>query len=336
MIEGHGDDLFRYGSRIKANFSTNIPQDADHSGLLRHLHDCGVMFRNYPEPDAGSVADILAYEAGLEKDNILVTNGATEAIYLLAHLFEGKKSAVVVPTFREYQDACKIFRHKIKFVNCLEDIKDEMDLVWLCNPNNPTGKCYALDRIKDILAGNPNTIFVIDQAYDLYSVRPVMTLKEASGYPNLVVLQSLTKRFSIPGLRLGYAVGNPVLIESLKSLKMPWSVNSVAICAAEFLLSHANDYQIHRELLHNEAERIMKEFEAMGIEVYPTDCNFFLSKLHKGTAAELKKWLVDQYGLLIRDASNFEGLTDRYFRIAAQGREENDLLIKAVKEWNTL
>ena len=113
MIDGHGDDLFRFNGKVQINFSTNIPQNVNHDGLLEHLHECGAIFRNYPEPEPKSVEQHLATINGVSSENIIVTNGATEAIYLLAHLFEGKKSAIIVPTFREYQDAAGVFAHSI-------------------------------------------------------------------------------------------------------------------------------------------------------------------------------------------------------------------------------
>ncbi len=142
MIDGHGDDLFRYGGAVKVNFSTNIPQRVDHSGLLDHLSRQGDIFRNYPEPAPLSVERKLAALHGLDERNVIVTNGATEAIYLLAHAWMGRRSVIIAPTFREYQDACSVFGHTVNFVGSLEELPEGPDMVWLCNPNNPTGHVY--------------------------------------------------------------------------------------------------------------------------------------------------------------------------------------------------
>ena len=333
MIEGHGDDIFRYGNRIVANFSTNILQTVDHSRLMQHLFSEKNLFCNYPEPDASRVGALISRKLELPEASILVTGGATEAIYLLAQLFRGARSSIVVPTFREYQDACKIFSHKITFLNSITELSEDARMVWLCNPDNPTGLTYAPELLESFIRNHPEMIFVIDQAYKEYSVKEVLSLEKVREYPNLVILQSLTKRFSIPGLRIGYLVAHPDIIAGIKACKMPWSVNVIAIEAALYLLHHEADYIIPHLTLHSEALRIQKKFKESGISTYPTDCNFFLAELPDGKAADLKNWLVDNYGILIRDASNFEGLSQRHFRVAAQTPHLNNMLIEAVRKW---
>lgn len=337
MIEGHGDDLFRFKGNVRINFSTNIPQNVSHDSLLDHLYKCGTIFSNYPEPEPRSVERHLAEIHDLSPESVIVTNGATEAIYLLAHLFMGKKSAVVAPTFREYQDASTVFSHAVSFIHSINEIEDsDADVVWLCNPNNPTGQVFDREELLSIIDRCPDKVFVIDQAYALYSVKRVLSMKDAAERENVVILYSLTKQFMIPGLRIGYAVGPADLFNDLRKLRMPWSVNSLAIEGAHYLLDNNDDYRIDKNVLHEEALRLSEALRDMGMTVVPTDCNFLLAKLPSGTAAELKEWMVDNHGILIRDASNFEGLAKSHFRIAAQSREENDLFIKSIKEWISL
>lgn len=334
MIEGHGDDLFRYGGKVKINFSTNIPQTVDHAGLVEHLHGCGAIFRNYPEPEPRSVARRLAEIHDVRPENVIVTNGATEAIYLVAQSFSGRKSAVIAPTFREYQDACKVFSHEITFIDGLDGIEDcHPDLLWLCNPNNPTGRVFGRKELLGAVDRYPATLFVVDQAYGRYSVKQVISDEDVIGRNNIVVLHSLTKQFVVPGLRIGYAVGPEEIIGRLKAIRMPWSVNSIAIVAAHYLIDHAADYQVDYKMLHGEAQRLRSALEAIGIETEPTDCNFLLARLPDRSAAQLKTWLIENYGILVRDASNFEGLTPKHFRVAVQSPGENDKLIEALGKW---
>lgn len=336
MIDGHGDDVFRYGDKIRVNFSTNIPQGVTHTGLMSHLFGAGAIFRNYPEPEPRSVERKLAGIHGVESGNVIVTNGATEAIYLLAHAFAGGASAIVVPTFREYQDACRVHGHSMQFASSLEEIGSGNNIVWLCNPNNPTGQVYDKEELLGLADGNPSTLFVLDQAYALYSTREVISDEEIMCRKNVVVLHSLTKQFVVPGLRIGYAIGPAEIVDRLRRLRMPWSVNSIAIEAAHYLLQNESEYRFDSSLLHREAVRIGREMMTLGMEVSSTDCNFLLAKLPSGTSGALKEWLIENHGLLIRDASNFESLTPRHFRVAAQGAEENDLLISALREWTSL
>lgn len=334
MIDGHGDDLFRFNGKVQINFSTNIPQNVNHDKLLEHLHECGAIFRNYPEPEPKSVEQHLASIYDLPQENIIVTNGATEAIYLLAHLFAGKRSAIVVPTFREYQDAACVFAHTISYLNSMNEIEgSNADVVWLCNPNNPTGQIFDRDELLAIIDRCKDKVFIIDQAYALYSVKTVLSVEDVMKRNNVVVLYSLTKQFMIPGLRIGYAIGPIGLFNVLRRLRMPWSINSLAIEAAHFLLNNNDGIHIDRQTLHEEALRLSVALREIGIDVIPTDCNFLLARLPHKTASDLKDWMVENYGILIRDASNFEGLTPSHFRIAAQSHAENDVFIKAVKEW---
>ena len=341
MIDGHGDDIFRYGNRVKVNFSTNIHQRVDHSGLMSHLASCPELLSNYPEPEPVSVEKKLSEAYEIPVDNIIVTNGATDAIYLIARKMQGAMSTVVVPTFREYQDACAMYGHSVRFIQ-ENEVYDEVlsvgnaDVVWLCNPNNPTGRAFDRKKLLKIIDSNPNTLFVVDQAYADYSVADVLIVQDVLSRHNVIMLQSLTKQFAVPGLRIGYAVAPAEIIFGLRAMRMPWSVNSFAIEAAHYLLKYRDDYHVNKYQLHEEAMGISKAFRRLGIECLDTDCNFILCRLSKGNASKLKKWLMDRYGLLIRDASNFETLDNLYFRVAAQDHESNELLIKCIEEWISL
>lgn len=334
MLDGHGDDSFRYDSPIRHNFSTNISPGADTSALMEHLANAGCsIVKCYPEPSPTSVETLLGKEHNVGNECVMVTNGATEAIYLTAHYLQSKHSAIVSPTFREYQDACALYGHKIDFITSIEDISPDVGAVWLCNPNNPTGHVTDKTTLLEHISSHPDITYIIDQAYSDYTTRPLINGYEAIRLPNVIILHSLTKRFSIPGLRIGYAISNPSLTSELRRHRMPWSVNSFAIEAAKFLLNRNDRASIDAPTLHNEALRIASLLKGIGIESSATDCNFMLCKLPFGSASDLKKFLIDNYGILIRDASNFEGLTQSYFRVAAQTREENNLLIEAITKW---
>ncbi|MDE6395517.1 MAG: aminotransferase class I/II-fold pyridoxal phosphate-dependent enzyme [Duncaniella sp.] len=333
MIEGHGDDAYRYGAEIKHNFSTNVYCGFDHSALVSYLASVAGSIKSYPEPSPKSVEKLIAQSKGIEAESVMVTNGATEAIYLIAQMFRGRKSAIVEPTFSEYRDACTIHDHNVATIGNLSEIPDDCDVVWLCNPNNPTGEVTDVNILKRYIERLPGTLFVIDSAYADYSVQPTMCERDACEYHNAVMLGSLTKRFAIPGLRIGYATGHHDVISSLRKLRMPWSVNQLAIEGAGYMLTHAEEYPLKAAELHKEALRIGEALRQLGVEVYRTDCNILLSCLPYGRAEHLKDYLATNHGILIRDASNFPTLTPRHFRVAPQTLEENDLLISAIGEW---
>lgn len=333
MIEGHGDDGYRYGDLVKYNFSTNIVSRHEHKGLGEFLYNQFYKVGGYPEPAPYSLERMIAGELGIKPENVVVTNGATDAIYRIAFIFKEGRSCIFIPTFREYQDACRLHNQDIEFVESLSEISYDSDSVWICNPNNPTGIVTPKDELLGVAARLGKGWMIVDQAYASYTSLPVITPREAAEAGNIVLLSSLTKRFSVPGLRIGYAVGSEAVCRSIRDSGMPWCVSVPAIEGAKYLLIHKDDYKIDAVSLHKEAERISEAFESMGIECSKTDCNFILCRLPQGSVSELKYYLVKNVGILIRDASNFEGLDRRYFRVAAQSRMENDLLISAVKKW---
>lgn len=333
MIDGHGDDLWRYGGKVKHNFSTNIHSAFDHSPLMAHIASSAHAILSYPEPEPISIEEKIAELQHCRADEVMVTNGATEAIYMIAKAYSEADSLIMSPTFREYQDACMMHGHEVAFINSLENIPDKSALIWLCNPNNPTGKVIPRNSILNIIHNHRDKVFISDQAYSDYTLQPTLTSKDVIEAGNVIMLGSLTKRFAVPGLRIGYAMGDSALIGRIKKWRMPWSVNGISIESAKFLLDNINSYNIDATNLHSEALRISGELRRIGIDVIDTDCNFILCQLPDGTSAALKRYLIEDAGILIRDASNFEGLTDRHFRVAAQSSSENNLLVESIKRF---
>lgn len=151
--------------------------------------------------------------------------------------------------------------------------------------------------------------------------------------PNGIMIKSLTKSFAVPGLRLGYIIANPEIISRAKQLRRPWAVGGLERKSVEWLFMNRERYRIDVAMLLSEANRVREALKDLGISAGESKTNFLLCQLPEGEACELKQWLVDNYGVLIRDASNFHGLTPRHFRIAVQRPEENDLLIEAIGKW---
>lgn len=319
----HGDDIYKYKD-IRLNFSSNVYNGFDHSGLFSYLGSKMNSIMNYPEPEPYALEVLLAEHLGIEADEVMATNGATEAIYLIAQAYRGLRSRINVPTFAEYEEACRMHGHEI--------VENGPDVNWLCNPNNPTGKTIEKDVLKKLIIENEKEIFVIDQSYDRFSVKDALTPSEIVAFDNVFVLHSMTKDYAIPGLRLGYVVANSRLIENLRQLRMPWSVNNLAIEAGKYLLKHDEDYKIDARALVAECERVAALIENLGtVDVSDSDTHILLCRLRKGTAAELKEKLAREHGILIRDASNFKGLSTQHFRVAIQTQNENDELVKALR-----
>lgn len=318
MLFGHGDDIYDYQD-IRINFSSNICQHADHSALKKHLMAHFDTIANYPEPEPWTLERAIARKYGIEEDCVLVTNGTTDAIYLIAQAYAALPYNILHPTFSEYEDACRMYGMQ----------QGSGHLTWVCSPNNPTGETRTLDQIRQQSGGYE--ILIIDQAYENCTSQRMMSPKEAINEGNIIQLHSMTKTYAVPGLRLGYITAAPPHISQLRKFLKPWSVNALAIEAALFLLKH-DELMVKPDL--NEAQRLYRKMnEIEGVSVLPTDTNYMLCSIERHTATELKDHLAREYGMLIRDASNFKGLNNHFFRIAAQLPEENDALIDAVSHY---
>lgn len=334
MIEGHGDDLYKYGKKIVSNFSSNVYNRIDHSGLYQRLNERLSTICSYPEPMPYSLESEIARRYSLTPRQVCVTNGATEAIYLIAQVFQGRISAVLGPTFSEYADACRVHRHKVKPFYSLDALPEDAELVWICNPNNPTGEVRNKEDLKALVDSHPDKLFIFDQSYEYFTLKSLLGIKEAASFPNVILLHSMTKQYAIPGLRVGYFTASEGLTDDVRCRRMPWSVNSLAIEAAKYLLEEGDGISADIPQLLAERERLTNLLLATGmLEIWPTDTHYMLIKLRMGKTAALKDFLAVNHGILIRDASNFEGLDERFFRIATQTPEENDKLVKAISEW---
>jgi len=344
MIEGHGDDSYKYSQPIIANFSSNVFNRVDLSALQKHLCQCLVptdatsckcsnLLTCYPEPEPFTLEARLALKYHLPARSVMVTNGATEAIYLIAQTFRGTNTAILQPTFSEYFDACSMHGHRVTSIYQLS-FGDDIRMLWLCNPNNPTGEVHDKQAITSLILAHPEVCFVIDQSYEYFTLESLFTPEEAAGYPNVLLLHSMTKRYALPGLRLGYVTGCEGLIDRLRTHRMPWSVNSIAIEAGLYLSEHELSTSLDLPAYLEEAKRLSAALKQLGgLEVWDTRTHFMLVRLRVGKVSALKDYLVRKHGILIRDASNFEGLDEHFFRIATQTPEENNRLLTAIAQW---
>ena len=355
MLSGHGDDTYKYKD-IRINFSSNVYNHFCHDGLYAHLASRMDCIRNYPPPTPSELEKEIATLHNLSPENVIVTNGATEAIYLIAQAFAQASSLILQPTFTEYEDACKQYQKPpspprgsllyttdpSKWDTLLKELLLSKELplgglggflFWLCNPNNPTGQVIPKPILESAIASHPDTIFIIDESYAPFTMQPLVSTS-MSGAKNVLLLHSMTKEFAIPGLRLGYITGSAALLSLIRKCRMPWSVNQLAIEAAHYLLAHKSDYSLDLPALMAERERMARELSAInGITVYPSDTHILLCRIEGTTASELKDFLANNHGILIRDASNFQGLDEHYFRIAVQTPEEDNQLLNILKEW---
>ena len=361
MIHGHGDDAYQYDD-IRMDFSSNIYSHADLSALKEHLRRHLDLIGHYPEPEAATLECEIARARGVPAACVIVTNGATDAIYLIAqwlglglHLSSSKgegnhaetvgrmRFAVRRPTFCEYADACRMYGLEEEVFGSKDDMRlEEKDAgakearlhtaLWLCNPNNPTGDVLPPDDV--LRLATAYGWLILDQSYEDYTDAPLLSPAEAIRHGRIIQLFSMTKTYAVPGLRIGYIIAAPSIAATLRRYLRPWSVNALAIESGRWLISHDQKAITDKERYLHEAQRLREALVSIrGIEVQPTSTNFMLCRIDQRTSAELKAHLAEKHHILIRDASNFEGLDPHYFRVAAQTPEENDKLAAAIGEW---
>jgi threonine-phosphate decarboxylase len=227
--------------------------------------------------------------------------------------------------------------HKLEFVSWydLEKFADQGKplpaLLWLGHPNNPTGAAFA--HIEWLVRHHPDTLFIIDEAFIEFTLNIASLIPLLKECANLVILRSLTKTFSIPGLRLGYALASRPVIQKLQSVKMPWSVNAMALAAGHFIFDRYPSISPPVERLLQDKEQFLLQLQSHPILTYESHTHYFLCETEQGNARELQQYLLDEHGIAIRNAANFRGLGPRHFRLASLSPHQNQLLINALKEW---
>lgn len=337
MFQGHGDDGYLHQQTLAADFSTNVWHGGAPDGLKEYIFTQWDNVQRYPEVLAESLTQKITSFYGFKSENILVTNGSTESIYLVAQAFKNGKTTITIPAFAEYEDACKLFGHQLNLLNW-DDLETGMPsdtgLLFICNPNNPTGAVFK--ELETLIHKHPEILFVIDEAFIEFTLSITSVLPLIEKYSNLIVLRSMTKAYAIPGLRLGYIAANAALINRLRSFKLPWAVNAMAIAAGHFIFDHIQTIQIPVQQLLADREEFIKKLEGSPLKIYPSHTHFFLASTNQHTAAILKQFLLKEFNILIRDAGNFRGLTEKHIRIATLNPNKNRLLINALAEWKTI
>lgn len=336
MIKGHGDDIYNFPD-VRINFSSNVIPSGSNSALRNHLCSCMKCIECYPDPLGESLACQIEQQKHLPEGSVLVTNGAVEAFYLIAELFQGKQSLIFYPSFSEYEDACRKFNHRMEFFHHSTFGSVDysgIDLVWICNPNNPDGRIYDRKKLREQIKDSPETVFVVDEAYSDFLKKDISLETCLTEYRNLIIVKSLTKTFAIPGLRLGYLLADSSIIEGLQRQVMPWRINALALEAGCFCFSNLDfDKQEVAGYLQESRRFQIAINDIDGYRVESSSTTFFLVEAPL-SATLLKNKMVHNNNILIRDASNFRGLSENYFRVSVQSPKENNQLIEALKEWS--
>ena len=178
---------------------------------------------------------------------------------------------------------------------------------------------------------------MLDEAYIDFTDAISSAIDLLDNSPNLILVKSLTKNFSIPGLRLGYLIANKDMVQNIRFFKPPWTVNSIAIEVGKYILQRKQQFLPPvKQYKSDQKDFAEKLAQIPHLKIWSSKTSYFLIELEKSTASELKKYLITNYGLLIRDASNFRGLNEKFIRVATLTKEKNQLLIDALTQWSKL
>lgn len=310
-------------------------------GILRRV-TAGDLSR-YPDSRSTLLRREIARMNGVTEKNVLVCAGSTEIIRLAAMTYLGEKDTVLLlePTYGEYRLACEMAGAEVNTFLSSEknDFRPDTDtlteriktekptILFLCNPNNPTGYYLMRDGFEKILSVASESLVVLDEAY----VSFVEQAWISTGYidrNNLLILRSMTKDYALAGLRLGYAVAGEGIINMLRRVCPPWNVNVVAQRAGVTAIQNKAHLEKSRNMVFREKKYLVTNLEKLGYSCVPSDANYFLMKVNN--AAEFRNRFLTSKRMLVRDCTSF-GLPE-YIRVAPRSHNQNRKLINAIKE----
>ena len=340
MIHGGKNHL---SSPQIVDFSSNICPIGTPLSVKKILKKNIDNIKNYPDLNSSDVISNLTKYTKLEKSNLLVGNGAIEIIYNFCFAFLSKKTKVLIPipTFQEYESASKLNDCNISYfktMNLSQNLNSFISqipkngCVFICNPNNPTGKLLPKNQLLEIVkkAKKLSTIVFVDECFiEMVPESNESVISYVKKYENLFVLRSLTKSFALPGIRIGYGVGSNQMIKILKKIKIPWSVNYLAQEAANIALKSKSHLTKSNLVIKKESRYLVKKINELdGFHCEYSSTNFILIKIKKDST-KLQKQLIEKK-ILIRDCKNFRGLDKHYIRIAVKSHNENLKLVRAL------
>lgn len=354
----HGSDLEKieeiYGIKKEdiISFSANVNPLGLSPLLKEKLADNLDVISTYPDREYKKLRQTIAQYCGTTFENILVGNGSTELISLFIKFIHPSKAMIVGPTYSEYEREIALGGGKSVYFplqeengfnlspdSIIESLNDSIDLIVMCNPNNPTSTAITRSDMRLILDEcKRHDIFVlVDETYIEFTENydKINCIKLTDSYNNIVILRGISKFFASPGLRLGYAVcGNRDLTSNILSVKDPWTINSLAEVAG-CLMFNDNEYiNATRKLITDERERVCKALANIpGIKVYKPLANFVLCRIEKENVdADILFDKAISHNLMIRNCSSFPFLDNSYFRICFMNPEDNDKLLAVIKD----
>jgi threonine-phosphate decarboxylase len=354
----HGSDLEKieqvYGIRREdiIGFSSNVNPLGISFRLKETLASHIDAISTYPDREYTSLRQCIADYVHSDREHIVVGNGSTELISLFIQITHPKKALIVGPTYSEYEREVTIgggrshyFRlteadeFQLDTESLTEELSHDVDLLILCNPNNPTSSVITRDQMRDILdyCKRRSITVLVDETYVEFTEKAekITAVPLTAYYNNIIILRGISKFFAAPGLRLGYAIcGNPELLREINHHKNPWTINSLAAIAGEIMFQDEDYIQKTKECISTERARVCHILsQNPDYKVFEPYANFALVKILKEelTSSDLFDICIRQH-YMIRDCSSFPFLNDKYIRFCFMLPEQNDGLLRILAD----
>ena len=346
----HGGDVYHLARSLGlalsdlVDFSANINPLGFPRGIPAAVDAALAEIVHYPDRRCLALRQDLADYHGLAPEAILVGNGSTELIYLAARVLAPRRGLIVTPAFSEYEHALNAAGVPVEFFPTAEAHNFTLDrvpaaqagdLVFVAHPASPSGALLDPELFLEVAArlDAAGAYLLLDEAFIDFMEESSFKI-HLGRFPRLLILRSFTKFFGIPGMRLGCLLAAPEMVARLAGVQEPWSVNTMAQVMGRACLADKEYMAESRAVIRREREFLLAGLAALpGLSLFPSTVNYLLVKLTRPgwTAAGLQRRML-AHRIVIRDASNFRGLDERFFRIAVRGRKENTRLLAALEE----
>lgn len=340
----HGGDIYRNHNML--DFSANI----NPLGMPRQVKeaakrgiDCSEF---YPDVECQKLREALSKVHAIPYEYIICGNGAADLIFAMAGL-RFKKALILAPTFAEYEQSlrnnlCKITYYNLEekkdfkldrdYITYLNESKDIYDVIFLCNPNNPTGQVIEKELLLEILeiCQEKGIFLVIDECFVDFLENPFLysMIPYVQKYSNLFILKAFTKLYAMAGLRLGYGIcSNTKQLEKMTDMLQPWNVSTPAQLAGIQALKQDKFVEDSRAYIKREKAFLLEYMVGNVDKIYGYSSNYIFFKAEETLMEQMK-----QSGILIRDCSNYVNLKKGFYRIAVRTREENKRFIEVLNK----
>ena len=350
--EFHGSDLEKIADYYHLDkekivlFGANVNPLGLSGQVKKDLAEHLDIISSYPDRDYTDLKKAIAAYTNTSPEHIVVGNGSTELISLLISQRAPKRALLLGPTYSEYARELNLVGGTLEYYNLKEEqdfrldisdltdtLKSDIDLLIICNPNNPTSSAISTADMKKLLTVCRSLgIFVmIDETYVEFApdIDTISAVSLTTKFDNFMILRGTSKFFCAPGLRLGYGIcGNLAFLERMNSIKNPWTINTLAALAGEAMFMDTDYIQTTKDYIQSERTRCIDILSKRdNLKIYPAYANFILVKLLDGTTSFEMFERCIKSGLMIRDCASFHGLDGEFIRFCIQKKEDNDRLL---------